>query len=581
MKKLKGVSVSPGIVTGKAFLYLENELPEIPRHKLREDQVEGELERLKTTFEEAAAEIQALCEQAKREESKEAEDIFTAHLMMIEDVDFQDQIFARLKESRENGEWVLYDTCQQMIEKMQSSPDAAFRERAVDISDISRRLLGRMLFVKRACLADLDRDIILVAHDLLPSEVLTMNRAYVKGLAMDLGGSTSHTAILARAFNIPALLGISSATEEVRDGDTLILDAIAGTLVINPDKEEMDSREGLAADYHKKLDEYSQIRNLPAETKDGWRVLLKANIGIPEETEAVLQSGAEGIGLYRSEFLFLNRGEAAGEEEQFRAYSQVVTAMGKLPVTIRTVDIGSDKLLADFHAEPEKNPALGWRAIRFCLSKPEFFKTQLRAILRSSVNGNVRIMFPLISGIEELQAALALLDEARNECRKKNQPFADNIAAGIMIEVPSAAVIADILADRCGFFSIGTNDLIQYSLGVDRGNEKVNYLAQPLHPAILRFIKTVIDAAHSHGIKAAMCGEMAGDPGMTALLLGLGLDEFSMTCSSIPPVKQVIRTVSAGECRALAGELLKGSSSAANNEILKNWMAGICPAGCR
>jgi phosphotransferase system enzyme I (PtsI) len=577
MKKLKGYPVSSGIAIGKAFLYIEKDLPEISRYSIAKTQVEPELKRLKSACEEAANEVRSLQECAVLEMSKVHADIFSAHLMMIEDADFQDQISARIKETHENVEWVLYDTSRQMSQKMLSSPDPLFRERAVDINDVSRRILGRLLSIKRVSLADIDRDVILVAHDLLPSEVLTMNREHVKGIVMDMGGNTSHTAILARAFNIPAALGLSSATSEISNGDTLILDASAGEVIINPDEKDLEKWEKLGARYNKKQEGFLRIRNLSAETKDGYRVSLKANIEIPEEADGIQHYGAEGIGLYRSEFLFLNPAQAAEEELQFRSYSQVLKAMGKLPVTIRTVDLGGDKALHNFFAVSEKNPLLGWRAIRFSLSMPDFFRTQLKAILRSSVNGNVKIMFPLISGLEELDAALAVLEEARDECRKKKQAFADNIEVGTMIEVPSAAMIADILAERSDFFSIGTNDLVQYSIAVDRGNEKVSYLAQPAHPAILRFLKTTIDAAHKRGIKAAMCGEMAGDPGMTVLLLGLGLDELSMAASSIPRVKRIIREVTISACRELAGELLKGVSFMANNAILKAWMTERFP----
>ena len=577
MKKLTGIPGSSGIAIGKAFLYLEKDLPEISRYCIMKDQIEKELKRFNVAAEEAAAEIRALHERATREMSKEQADIFAAHLMMLEDVDFQDQISAKLRETQENIEWVVYDTARQMMQKMMSSPDPVFRERAVDINDVSRRLLGRLLSINRVSLAELNSDVILVVHDLLPSEVLTMNRSHVKGIVMDMGGPTSHTAILARAFNIPAVLGLSSATGEIRDGDTLVLSASDGEVFINPDKKDLDRLERAEARYNKKLDEFLQMRDQPAETKDGYRVLLKANIEIPEEAETALRLGAEGIGLYRSEFLFLNPSEIAEEEQQFRSYSQVLSVMGGLPVTIRTVDIGGDKILPDFQEASEKNPLLGWRAIRFSLSRPNFFKTQLRAILRASVSGNVRIMFPLISGIEELDEALALLDEARGECRRKGQPFADNIEVGTMIEVPSAAMTADILAQRSDFFSIGTNDLVQYSLAVDRGNEKVNYLAQPVHPAILRFLKTTIDAAHDRDIKVAMCGEMAGDSDMTVLLLGLGLDEFSMAASSIPLVKHIIRSVSVSECRNLADNLLEGISFMANDALLKGWMAERFP----
>jgi len=577
MKKLSGIPGSSGIIIGKAFLYLEKDLPEISRYSIRKNQVEGELKRLKNACEEAAKEIKVLHERAILEMSKDQADIFTAHLMMLEDVEFMDQLSARIRETQENIEWVVYDTARQMMQKMLDSPDPVFRERAVDISDVSRRVLDRLLSIKKVSLAELDRDVVLVAHDLLPSEVLTMNREHVKGIVMDMGGATSHTAILARAFNIPAVLGLSTATGEISNGNTLVLNATAGEVFINPEPKDLERWERVGTRYNKKLDEFSRIRELPAETKDGCRLLLKANIEIPEEAETVLQFGAEGIGLYRSEFLFLNPAEVAEEEQQVRSYSHVVSAMGNLPVTIRTVDIGGDKILPEFQSSQEKNPLLGWRAIRFSLSRPELFKTQLRAILRSSVHGNVRIMFPLISGIEELDEALAFLDEAKDECRRKGQPFADNIEAGTMIEVPSAAMTADILAQRSDFFSIGTNDLVQYTLAVDRGNEKVNYLARPTHPAILRFLKTIIDAAHKRGIKAAMCGEMAGDSRMTVLLLGLGLDEFSMAASSIPPVKRIIRAVTLSECRKLADELLEGVSFMANDAMLKAWMTAKFP----
>ena len=577
MKKLTGVPVSSGIALGTALLYLEKDFPDVARYSIRKSQTDSELKRFQDAVREAAEEIRALQERAVREMSKINADILTAHLLMIEDVDFQDQISRRLRETQENIEWVVYDTNRSVMQKMLASPDASFRERAADINDVSRRVLSKLIPINRISLADLDKDVILVAHDLLPSEVLTMNRKRVKGIVMDMGGSTSHTAILARAFEIPAVLGLSLATSEINNGDTLILNASAGEVYVNPDQKIQDRWERVGVRYHKKLEVFSGLRDLPAETKDGYRVSLKANIELPEEAESLVRFGAEGIGLYRSEFLFLSPGLVAEEEQQLSSYSYVLKAMGKLPVTIRTMDIGGDKILPDFYTVPEKNPLLGWRAIRLSLSMPESFKTQLRAILRSSVDGNVKIMFPMISGIEELDKALALLEEAKYECRKKKQAYAENIEVGIMIEVPSAAMTSDILAKRSDFFSIGTNDLVQYSLAVDRGNERVSYLAQPAHPAMLRFLKATVDAAHSRGIKAAMCGELAGDPGMTVLLLGLGLDELSMAAPSIPHVKQIIREVNIGACRELAAELLEGVSFMANNALLKAWMTENFP----
>jgi len=577
MKKLNGIPVSSGIVIGKAYIHPENDLPEIKRYSIRKTQIDTEINRFKIAVAGAAEDVRALHKRATLEMGKDQADIFAAHLMMLEDEFFHDEIVNKIRESQENVEWVIYDSARSMVQKMRASPDPAFGERAVDISDISRRILERLLSIQKAFLAGIDRDIILVVHDLLPSDVLTMNRKYVKGILMNMGGTTSHTAILARAFNIPAVMGLSTATSEIKNEDTLVLNAAAGEVIVNPDEKVLEKWTRTENRFNKKMNKLSALRELPAETKDGYRVLIKANIEIPEEVEELRNFGAEGIGLYRSEFLFLNPGTTAEEDFQLNAYNQVLKTMGELPVTIRTVDMGGDKILPDYFSAAEKNPLLGWRAIRFSLAIPDLFKTQLRALLRSSVNGNVKIMFPMITGLEEMNDALSFLEEAKAECRKKKQPFSENIEVGTMIETPSAAITADILAKKADFFSIGTNDLIQYSLAVDRGNEKVSYLAQPAHPAILRLIKNTVDSAHAKGVKVAMCGEMAGDPGMAVLLLGLGLDELSMAASSIPQVKNIIRGVKHSDCRKLTEELLNGVSFMTNNALLKAWMTENFP----
>jgi phosphotransferase system enzyme I (PtsI) len=510
--------------------------------------------------------------------SKEQADIFAAHMMMLDDPMFRDQLIDSFKETSLNIEWAVWDVARDMMQKMMSSSDPLFRERAVDINDVSKRLLNQLLGVKRASLAELDEDVIVVAHDLLPSEVITMNRKRVKGIVMDAGSRTSHTAILARAFEIPAVVGTGNGTRIIKNEDILILNGNTGEVYVNPGKKDLANFEKATTLYNLRMEEFLSFRDLPAETKDGALVMVNANIEIPEEAEQVLTYGAEGIGLYRSEFLFLSPGQSAEEERQVSAYTQVLKAMGNRPVTIRTVDIGGDKILPDFQATDEKNPLLGWRAIRFSLALPELFKTQLRAILRASVHGNVKIMFPLISGVEEIEQAKTFLNEAKDECRAAHQSFAEDIDVGIMIEVPSAALTADILAERADFFSVGTNDLIQYSLAVDRGNERVNYLAKPTHPAVLRFLKHTIDSAHRRGITAAMCGEMAGDARLTALLLGLGLDEFSMAAQSIPRVKRVIRSLNMEDCRKLADEALRGISWRQNSQLVDEWMAEHCPS---
>ncbi|MDR2159078.1 MAG: phosphoenolpyruvate--protein phosphotransferase [Treponema sp.] len=573
MKTFTGIPASSGIAIGRAFLYHGDELPEIPRYSIRRNQVEGEWERFLAANGGAVEETRALYERASREMSREQAAIFKAHLLMLEDTDFQDQIKDRLKTSLQNIEWVIQEISRELARKLMALPDPVFRERAVDIADVSRRIINQLLSVTRFSLADLKEDVILVLHDLLPSDVLTMNKARVKALVMDMGSRTSHTAILARAFNIPAVLGLSVISREIKDGDRLVVDGEAGHVIVNPDRTVLLQHEGLIRCFLKSRDELLALRDLPAETTDGYRVVLKANIEIPEEAEQVLRYGAEGIGLYRSEFLFLTPGQSDTEDAQYQAYRHVLRAMGDRPVTIRTMDLGGDKALPNLQYPDEKNPLLGWRAIRFSLANPGFFKTQLRAILRASVDGNVRIMFPMISGIEELERALMLLEEARAECRQGGRDFSKDIQVGTMIEVPSAAMTADILAGRSDFFSIGTNDLVQYSLAVDRGNEKVGYLAQPSHPAVLRLLKMTIDAAHRKGIKAAMCGELAGDPSATALLLGLGLDEFSMAAAAIPLVKRIIRSADREDFRELAEKALASSSYRHVTTLAEGWMA--------
>ncbi|MFP3043771.1 phosphoenolpyruvate--protein phosphotransferase [Treponema primitia] len=578
MKKLSGVSASPGIVIGKFFLYQGNEFHDIPRYAIGKTQIDSEWRRFLAATEAAAADVRALHDKAVQETSKEKADIFQAHLMMLEDTEFQDQIKKQLEADRENIEWIVSDISRGIVSKMVSSSDAYLRERAVDIADVSHRMMHKLLGVKEFSLADLTEDVILVAHDLMPSEVLAMNKDRVKGILMDMGGRTSHTAILARAFGVPAVLGLSTVTREITTGDILVVDGGAGQVIINPSKSVLLKYQDAIKQYQRKQDKLLSEVDLPAETKDGHRVCLKANIEVPEEAEAVLHYGAEGIGLYRSEFLFLTPGQAAEEERQYHAYSSVLKAMGDLPVTIRTLDMGGDKVSPNIQPADDKNPLLGWRAIRMCLAQPDLFKTQLRAILRASVHGNVKIMFPMISGVEELEQALSLLEEAKAECLQRKQRFAKKIDVGTMIEIPSAALTADILAQKSDFFSIGTNDLLQYTLAVDRGNEKVSYLAQPFHPALLRLLKLTIDAAHAKGIKAAMCGELAGATFATPILLGLGLDEFSMTASAIPMVKRIILGTTIESCRTLAEKAMGCTSYKQTDTLVNAWLAEYFPS---
>jgi phosphotransferase system enzyme I (PtsI) len=413
------------------------------------------------------------------------------------------------------------------------------------------------MFRERISLADLQEEIILVGKDLMPSEAIAMNQRVVLGLAMEEGGKTSHTAIIARAFEIPAVLGLGDVTKHVHTGDEILIDGNRGILVVKPDEATKKQYETNQALWNRRELELMGLNDLPAETRDGKLISLKGNIEVPEEVESLLAHGAEGIGLYRSEFLFLQPGRLPTEETQYEAYSRVLRTMKGKSVTIRTLDLGGDKVIPDLVDSSEKNPLLGWRAIRFCLSRVHIFKTQLRALFRASVHGSLNIMFPMISGVEELGRALELVEEVKADLRKEKTPFNENISMGCMIEIPSAAMTSDILAKKVEFFSIGTNDLIQYTIAVDRGNPKTAYLYEPFHPAVLRFIKMTIENAHALGLPVGMCGELAGDPLATALLLGLGLDEFSMSAFSIPEVKKIIRSVSMAEAEELVGTVME------------------------
>jgi phosphotransferase system enzyme I (PtsI) len=579
MKTFMGIPVSAGVAYAKTLVYTADETIEIPHYSIAETEISAELKRLRNGIDEAISEAQSLLEMAGRTISREQADIFQAQLLMMEDIDFHEQMNDRIKKNLCNAEWAVWEVTRELSQKLLQSQDPVLRERSVDIDDISRRIIGCLISgVKgRSPFADPDEEVILVTKYLMPSDMVNLNKDYVKGIVMDEGSGTCHTAILARAFNIPAVMGISGFSRIANDGEPLAMNGMSGLVVTNPDKHTLTKFKTEEKQQQKQATRLNALKELPAVTIDGCLVALKANISLPEEAETLKHYGAEGIGLYRSEFLYITPGKAPDEETQYKAYSHVLREMGHLPVTIRTMDMGGDKIVPGLHTieqiDSEKNPLLGWRAIRLSLANPEMFKIQLRAILRASAHGNARIMFPMISGIEELEQAHAMLDEARAECKKMKHNFNKTIEVGAMIEIPSAAMTADILAEKSDFFSIGTNDLVQYSLAVDRGNEKVSYLGEAFHPAILRFLKKTIDAAHERGIKAAMCGELAGNPEATCLLLGLGLDEFSMAASAIPRIKEIIRSCSLKTCKALATDALRARSIEQVHTLLNEWKA--------
>lgn len=571
MKTIKGISASPGIAIGKAYVYLDDAI-RVPKYTISQDDVSYERERFESAASRAVQELEELKEGDGADIGEERSRILDSHILMVRDPEFQEQVYTRLDEQQKNVEWVLLQVIEDLVEQLNGSSDAYLRERTLDIHDVSRRVLNHLLFRERISLADLTEEVILVTHNLLPSDALGMNKDMVKGIAMDEGGKTSHTAILARAFEIPAVLGLADISEHISTGDDIIIDGNTGIVIPKPDADTRKRYLATSREWHQREIELLTLNELPAETKDGKLIQLMANIEVPEETESAQSHGADGIGLYRSEFLFLRPGGVSSEEEQYEAYSSVVRAMNGKSVTIRTLDLGGDKISPAMHQVSERNPILGWRAIRYCLAQRELFVSQLRALLRASVHGNLQIMFPMISGIEELEDAYGVLEEAKDSLRKDGIAFSDDMSVGIMIETPSAALTADILARKADFFSIGTNDLIQYTIAVDRGNERIAYLYEPFHPGVLRLIQSVIDSAHEAGIPVSMCGEMAGDPLATVILLGSGLDMYSMSAFTIPEIKRIIRTVTVLEAEELVGTISEMNSYRDIDAYVLRWV---------
>lgn len=574
MIKIKGIGVSGGVGIGKALILRKDEFS-VPMRKIAHDEISREIFRLEEALMGTRREISALQKKISREIGFDHGRIFEAHYLVLEDRVLIEDVIKQIKAKKVNVEYAFSESIKKYVNTLLKLDDEYLRERVIDIEDISRRVLRTMLKAKTLSLSDLKEKVIVVAHDLGPSQTAALPKENVLGFVTDVGGRTSHTAIIARSLRIPAVVGLEVATENIKTGDKIIVDGSTGHIIVRPtDKTLKEYRRKLTL-YTKEVKAIHIPKAVKVYTKDGKGIVVSGNIELPEELPLVKKYGAEGIGLYRTEYIFLGRRDLPSEEEQHKAYLKVAKDVAPHSVIFRTIDIGGDKFLSQPEVPQEMSPFLGWRAIRFCLARPEVFKMQLRAILRASAVGNVMVMFPMISGIVELKQAKALLEKCKKELRKEGKKFDNNISLGAMIEVPSAALTADVLAKECDFFSIGTNDLIQYSLAVDRTNEKVAYLYEPGHPAVLRLIKNIIEVAHQNDILVGMCGEMSGEPIFSFLLLGMGLDRFSMSLPQVPKIKELVSNINLKDAKAALFEALKFPTSKEVEKYLQNELKKI------
>jgi len=559
--RLNGINASPGICIGKAYLVDREGVEVVEKYTIEEKNLSSEIKRFKTAVKNARDELNKITKNIP-EELKQHAYILETHIALLKDKMLYGRTIDTIKQEAVNAEWALKKVSANLKSMFQFISDDYLRERAADIVQVSQLIMRNLVGTEAVNIAEIEKRVILVAHDLSPADTSQIQLERVKGFITDLGGKTSHTGIIARTLEIPAVLGLAQATRRIKNDDLVIVDGTAGIVIIHPTEQTLIEFEERQSRYEEQKAVISRSSHLPAETADGFHLHAMGNIELPEEVFAVINYGGDGIGLYRTEFQYLSRPEFPSEDELFDKYKDVVEVMAPKPVTIRTLDINGDKALSGSAGVDEANPALGLRAIRYCLHKPDVFKTQLRAILRAAVHGNIRILIPMISGYDEVRQTKQLLDEAAESLDKDNIPFNRNIQVGIMIEVPSAVIMADVLAENVDFFSIGTNDLIQYSLAIDRGNRQVAHLYHSLHPANIRMIKHAADVAKDKGIKIFMCGEMAGDPIHVPILLGTGMDELSMNPQSIPAVKSMIRSLRLEDAREFVKEVLKQASVA-------------------
>ncbi|GIP20750.1 phosphoenolpyruvate--protein phosphotransferase [Paenibacillus sp. J22TS3] len=553
MIKIEGIAASAGVAIARAF---KLEHPDFTINKKSVADTASEVARFDEALVTSQKELEAIKERTRAELGDKKAEIFESHLLILSDPELIDPVRAMIGDEQVNAEYALNETASQFISMFENMKSAYLQERAADMRDVTKRVLTHLLGLTYVNPAEISEEVIVIAEDLTPSDTAQLNRKYVLGFTTNIGGRTSHSAIMARSLEIPAVVGTKDVVEQVNKGDLVIVDGLDGTVIINPTDEVVAEYRTKQAKYQEQRAEWNKLRDQPSMSKDGVHVELAANIGTPNDVAGVIDNGGEGVGLYRTEFLYMGRDKLPSEDVQFNAYKTVLEKMEGKPVVVRTLDIGGDKELPYLDLPKEMNPFLGFRAVRLCLDRTDIFRTQLRALLRASVYGNLRIMFPMIATLGEFREAKALLLEEKEKLKAEGIEVSENIQLGIMVEIPSTAVLADQFAKEVDFFSIGTNDLIQYTMAADRMNERVSYLYQPYNPAILRLVKMVIDAAHKEGRWAGMCGEMAGDTTAIPLLLGLGLDEFSMSATSILPARSLISKLSKMEMQELAAKAL-------------------------